>query len=171
MGFPIAQMIKNLPVMKETRVRFLGQEDSLEKGMAPSPVLLPGESHGQRSLAGYSQWDHKGLDMAEQLTNSPINTPLSASKSQLMWTVLLGTWGCEYLLETLLSISSGYSSKCGIAWGRGQFHLLFSTGDAPFYLPTWQPTPVFLSGESQGWGSLVGCHLWGRTESDMTEAT
>jgi len=35
----------------------------------------------------------------------------------------------------------------------------------------WQPTPVFLPGESQGWGSLVGCHLWGRTESDMTEAT
>ena len=35
----------------------------------------------------------------------------------------------------------------------------------------WQPTPVFLPGESQGRGSLVGCHLWGRTESDMTEAT
>ena len=32
-------------------------------------------------------------------------------------------------------------------------------------------TPVFLPGESQGWGSLVGCHLWGRTESDTTEAT
>ena len=30
---------------------------------------------------------------------------------------------------------------------------------------------VFLPGESQGWGSLVGCHLWGHTESDMTEAT
>ena len=30
---------------------------------------------------------------------------------------------------------------------------------------------VFLPGESQGWGSLVGCHLWGRTESDTTEAT
>jgi len=30
----------------------------------------------------------------------------------------------------------------------------------------WQPTPVFLPRESQGWGSLVGCHLWGRTESD-----
>ena len=36
---------------------------------------------------------------------------------------------------------------------------------------TWQPTPVFLPGESQGRGSLVGCHLWGRTESDTTEAT
>ena len=35
----------------------------------------------------------------------------------------------------------------------------------------WQPTPVFLPGESQGWGSLVGCRLWGHTESDTTEAT
>ena len=35
----------------------------------------------------------------------------------------------------------------------------------------WQPTPVFLPGESQGWGSLVGCRLWGRTELDMTEET
>ena len=35
----------------------------------------------------------------------------------------------------------------------------------------WQPTPVFLLGESQGWGSLVGCRLWGGTESDTTEAT
>ena len=35
----------------------------------------------------------------------------------------------------------------------------------------WQPTPGFLPGESQGWGSLVGCRLWGRTESDTTEAT
>ena len=35
----------------------------------------------------------------------------------------------------------------------------------------WQPTPVFLPEESQGWGSLVGCHLWGLTEADTTEAT
>ena len=35
----------------------------------------------------------------------------------------------------------------------------------------WQPTPVFLPGESQEWGSLVGCRLWGRTELDTTEAT
>ena len=33
----------------------------------------------------------------------------------------------------------------------------------------WQPTPVFLPGESQGWGSLVGCHLWGHTELDTTD--
>ena len=35
----------------------------------------------------------------------------------------------------------------------------------------WQPTPVFLLGESQGWWRLVGCRLRGRTESDTTEAT
>ena len=35
----------------------------------------------------------------------------------------------------------------------------------------WQPTPLFLPGEFQGWGSLVGCRLWGCTESDTTEAT
>ena len=35
----------------------------------------------------------------------------------------------------------------------------------------WQATPVFLPGEFQGWRSLVGFHLWGRTESDTTEAT
>ena len=35
----------------------------------------------------------------------------------------------------------------------------------------WQPTPVFLPGESQGLGSLMGCRLWGHTELDTTEAT
>ena len=38
-------------------------------------------------------------------------------------------------------------------------------------LSRWQPTPVFLPGESQGQGSLMGCRLWGHTESDMTEVT
>ena len=58
----IAQLIKNLPAgvdpgMQETWVRFLSLEDPLEKEMATSPVRLPGNSHGQRSLAGYSPRD------------------------------------------------------------------------------------------------------------------
>ena len=40
-----------------------------------------------------------------------------------------------------------------------------------FWRRKWQPTPVFLPGESQGWGSLVGCCIWGHTESDTTEVT
>ena len=39
------------------------------------------------------------------------------------------------------------------------------------WIRKWQPIPVFLPGESQGQGSLLGCHLWGRTELDMTEVT
>ena len=62
-------MVKNLPAVQETRVQSLGQEDALEKGMAISPVLLLGEFHGQRSLASYSPWGCKELDMTEQLTH------------------------------------------------------------------------------------------------------
>ena len=43
----------------------LGQEGPLEEEMATTPVFLPGESHGQRSLVGYSPWGHKELDMTE----------------------------------------------------------------------------------------------------------
>ena len=62
---PKAQTVKNLPVMQETQVQSLGQEDPLEKGMATTPEFLPGEFHGQRSLAGYSPWSHKELDTIE----------------------------------------------------------------------------------------------------------
>ena len=61
-------MVKNLLAMQETWVRSIGSEDSLEKGMVPTPVFLPGESHGQRSLVSYSLWSHKESDTTEQLT-------------------------------------------------------------------------------------------------------
>ena len=70
----MAQMVKHLPAMQETRVQFLGQEEPLEKAMAPTPVFLPGESHGQRSLEGYSPWDHKESDMIERLTHTHTHT-------------------------------------------------------------------------------------------------
>ena len=43
----------------------LGQEDPLEREWQLTPVLLPGKSHGQRNLVGYSSQDHKELDMTE----------------------------------------------------------------------------------------------------------
>ena len=46
----------------------LDHEDPLEKGMATTPVFVPGEFHGQRSLAGYSPLGRKGLDMTEWLS-------------------------------------------------------------------------------------------------------
>ena len=56
-------MGKNLPAMRETWVQSLGWEDPLEKGMATHSSILPEECHGQRSLAGYSPWGRKELDM------------------------------------------------------------------------------------------------------------
>ena len=50
----MAQTVKNLPAMQETRIQSLSQEDLLENGLATTPVFLPGESPGQKSLAGYS---------------------------------------------------------------------------------------------------------------------
>ena len=61
----VAEMVKNLPAMQETWVRSLGREDPLEEGMATHSSILPGEFHGQRSLAGYSPWCHKELDTTE----------------------------------------------------------------------------------------------------------
>ena len=66
----VAQMVKNLPAMKETQVRSLGQKIPWRREWLPTPVFLPGDSHGQRSLAGYSPWGHKELNMTEQLTLS-----------------------------------------------------------------------------------------------------
>ena len=55
----VAQRLKRLLEMRETWVQSLGQEDPLEKGIAITPVLLPGKSHGQRSLVGYSPWGRR----------------------------------------------------------------------------------------------------------------
>ena len=49
-----------------------GQEDPLEEGMQPTPAFLPGESHGQRSLVGYSPWHHKELDTTERLSTASV---------------------------------------------------------------------------------------------------
>ena len=53
--------------MQEIQVQSQGREVPLEKEMA-TPVFLPGESHGQRSLVGYGPWGYKELDMTEQLS-------------------------------------------------------------------------------------------------------
>ena len=58
-----AQMVKNLPAMQETQVGSLGREDPLEKGMATTPVVLPGNAMDRGALVGYSSQVRKQLDM------------------------------------------------------------------------------------------------------------
>ena len=59
----MAQLVKNMFVMQETQVQSLDWKDPMEKGMATTPVFLPEELHGQRSLVGYSPWGHKESGM------------------------------------------------------------------------------------------------------------
>ena len=63
----VAQMVKCLSTMWETRVQSLGWEDPLEKEMAIHSSILPGKSDRQRSLEGYSPWGRKESDMTERL--------------------------------------------------------------------------------------------------------
>ena len=83
----MAQMVNLLPTMQETWFQSLGQEDPLEKEMATHSSLLPGKSHGQRSMVGYSPWGRKELDMTcERDGNTrppdlPLEKPVSRSGS------------------------------------------------------------------------------------------
>ena len=72
----MAHTVNSLPTMEKAQVRSLSQEDPLEEEMTIHSwivEILPGESHGWRSLAGYSPWGHKESDTTEQLI--PLRPP------------------------------------------------------------------------------------------------
>ena len=62
----VAQMLRGLPVTRETLVQSLGQEDPWRRKWQPTPVFLPGKSNGWRSVVGYSPWGRKELDTTER---------------------------------------------------------------------------------------------------------
>ena len=81
-------------------------------------------------------------------------------------------------LENPRDGGAGWAAVYGVAQSLTQLKWLSSSRATSFSLfpfmhwrRKWRPTPVLLPGKSQGRGSPVGCHLWGRTESDTTEAT
>ena len=92
----------------------------------------------------------KELDMTRQLNTEKAMAPHSSTPAwKTPWTEGPGR------LQSMGSLGVGHDfTFTFMRWRR-----------------KWQPTPVFLPGESQGWGSLVDCLLWGRTESDTNEVT
>ena len=137
-----------------------------------------GDSKGQGSLACCSPWGGNESDMTEWLNNNKIqNEEQYGQRKQKKPSVN------PYLEKAMAPHSSALAWK--IPWteepgrlqsmGSWKVRHDWATSLSLFtfmhWRRKWQPTPVFLPGESQGWGSLVGCHLWGCTESDMTEAT
>ena len=74
-------------------------------------------------------------------------------------------------LENSMDGGAWKTAVHGVAEGQTQLSNFTFIFTFMHWRRKWQPTPVFLPGESQGWGSLVGCCLWDHTELDMTEVT
>ena len=130
----------------------------------PTPVLLPGKSHGRRSLVGCCLWGRTESDTTERLhfhfsllcIGEGNGNPLQCSCLEnprdggAWWAAVYGvvqSWTC-------LKRLSSSSSKRVWPWRR-----------------KWQPTPVFLPGQSHGQRSLAGYSPWDCKELDMTEHT
>ena len=173
-----------------------------EKAIATTPVLLPGKSHGRRSLVGLqSMWSQRVRhDWATSLSRigEGNGNPLQYSclenprESGPWWAAVYGftqswtrlKWISKHRLPTTqektlhMDITRWSTPKSDWLYTLqpkmekpGRLQSTVAEGrtwlsDFTFthWRRKWQPTPVFLPGESQGWGTLVGCHLWGRTE-------
>ena len=111
--------------------------------LLPNPVFLPEKSDGQRSLEGYSSWGHKRV--GHDLVTKP-EKAMAPHSSSLAWKI---PWTEEPgRLQSMESL--------GVAHGRATSLSLFTF---VHWRRKWQPTPVFLPGESPGWGNLVGWRL------------
>ena len=121
----------------------------------------PGVGDGQEGLECCSLWGRKELDMTEWLNWTECGfwkKAMAPHCNTLAWKI---PW-----TEEPGGLQSMGSLRVGHDWGTSLSLFTFM-----HWRRKWQLTAVFLPGASQRWRSLVGCHLWGCTESDMTEAT
>ena len=131
--------------------------------------------HGQRSLVGYSPRGPKESDMTATKQRT------QHKRVDLCWihSLLNSQWSAEWtehgksgVCSTKIEVNcTGMLQSMGSLRVRHNWATSLSLFTFMHWRRKWQPTPVFLPGESQGWGSLVGCCLWGRTELNTTEVT
>ena len=162
-----------------------------------TPGFLPREFHGQRSLEGYSsrgsqRVTHDWKANTFTFTFSTTGNSKEKGDSEQVWPFhpqfhdwALRKWELfRYVLEKAMAphsstlawkipwveepgrLQSMGSLRLGHDWATSLSLFTFM-----HWRRKWKPTPVFLPGEFQGQGSLVGCCLWGGTESDTTEMT
>ena len=167
----IAQWVKN-PTMKEILVQFLGWEDPLVTyiNMLKYKLILRASKnwsrkqhcHGKSQATFPHHWGPLRLPLT--FLQLDLNCPITVEKAMATHS---GTpaWKISWTEEP------GGLQSMGSRRVRHDWVTSLSLFTFMHWRRKWQPTPVFLPGESQGWGSLVGCRLWGRTESDTTEAT
>ena len=106
----------------------------------------------------YSPWHQNSAMYLRHTQYKSLEKAMAPHSSTLAWKI---PWMEEPgRLQSMGSLGVGYD------WATSLYFFTFM-----HWRRKWQPIPVFLPGESQGRGSLVGCRLWGCIESDMTEAT
>ena len=141
---------------------FLCHQHCLEKKRYLSGVykIFPSDqgeiSHGEnnRNQSWVFSIDHQVSNICGYLVEKAVAPHSSTLAWKIPWTEESGGPQSMGLLRVRHDRATSLSLFTFMHWRR-----------------KWQPTPVFLPRESQGRGSLVGCCLWGRTESDTTEAT
>ena len=159
LGFPGGSVVKNLPD---------NAGPSGDAGLIPGLDRSPGGGNGKPFQ--YSCQDNPLHSGAWQATVHEV------AKSWTWLDILyvcaqicfhIDKWPNQYhiLLERMFFLPF-FLSKDVLSTPQGKENMF----SHPLRKPR-QPTPVLLPGESQGRGSLLGCRLWGRTESDTTEAT
>ena len=175
-GFPV---LHYLPEFAQTHAHWVG--DTIQSSHPLSPPSPPtfNLSSASRSFPMSLLCIRWPKYWSFSFSISPSNEYSRLISFRIDWFDLLAVQG------TLKSLLQHHSSKVSILWSSAFFivqlsHTYMTTSKTIALLiwtfvskvrRQWQPTPVFLLGGSQGRGSLVGCCLWGRTESDTTEVT
>ena len=167
---------------QELRVGSQGWEEPPEEDMATHSSIIawkvqwtdePGglQSMGsQKSQTWLRDWTHTGTFRKANLpditcvSENSLASHCGSEKAMATHSSTL-TWKISWMEEP------GRLQSMGSLRVRHDWATSLSVFTFMHWRRKWQPTPVFLPGESQGWWSLVGCCLCCRTESDMTEVT
>ena len=122
-------------------------------------LILEKQDHWQWKL--YTSKNRTTFVLIAMISFRLLSTPGEGNGIPLQYSCLENPW-----TEEPGRLQSMGSLKVGHDWATSLSLFTFM-----HWRRKWQPAPVLSHGESQGRGSLVGCHLWGRIESDTTEAT
>ena len=133
MGFPGGSVVKNPPANTEDTGSIPRSKTiPSRRKWQPTPVFLPGKSHGERSLAGYSPWSHKELDKAVQLNGILEGTMVQTTQVEPLT--------CEHLCRT-----------CWSGWSRGCW--TEAMRDGPLFLSLRSPCPPSFRGGVTSWST------------------
>ena len=119
----VAQTVKKLLAVEETRVWSLGWEDPLEKAMATHSCIFPGEFHGQRSLMGPIPWGCRELDMTKWLRHTWFLTQSQFSTTFKDWAFAGPWWRASLQKASSLLLFTVYLCLCDIYLPSSASHL------------------------------------------------